>query len=127
MRKNTAGTTEGEAAVLEALPNGNVNIPGALSAGWRAYDYPVHTTDIPEQSAASVYYIKIGEFNYAFGARLVIREGGHAIEGTFYVDILNGQPSNKKIIAEYGKHAAGYGITGLLLAAPNGTHWAAPV
>jgi hypothetical protein len=35
VRKNTAGDTNGETAVLEALPNGNVNIPGLInSAGF---------------------------------------------------------------------------------------------
>jgi hypothetical protein len=33
VRKNTAGTTDGETAVLEALPNGGVNIPGSIYSG----------------------------------------------------------------------------------------------
>jgi hypothetical protein len=124
VRKNTAGTADGETAVFEALPNGSVNVPGALSAGKRTYNYPIQTTNIPPPSAATAYYIKVGTFNYSLGAKLFIREAGNGIEGKFYIDMMSGYSATRQIIAEYGKHDAGVGITALLLVAPDGnTSW----
>jgi hypothetical protein len=117
-----------EGVVLEALPNGNVNIPGGLSFGKRTYTYPMQTVSIPAQDASTAYYVKVITFDLDVGAKLVIREAGNSITGAFYVDLLNSRPSGRKIIVTYSKsYTASLGIIGFLINAPEGTDPVSPM
>jgi hypothetical protein len=135
VKKSTQGDTNGETVIFEVVNNdtdagpqpGRASIPGALSLGRRTYGYPIHTTTIPAQSAATTYYIKIGTFTYTLEAKLVIKEAGNAITGSFLIDLLGSQPSTERITVRYNKHVVDYGIKGFLLAAPEGTLWSAPI
>jgi hypothetical protein len=113
VRKNTKGDANGEAAVLEALPNGNVGVPGELSVGGRTYKYPAYTAVVPPPGAPTVYYVKVITFFYYQGVKLLLEERGNNIYGDFFIDVPPGRGATREIMTEYNKHTAGLGVTGL--------------